>query len=242
MRPTQLAVCFALALALAVPLGAIQSPATVKSAAQVAGVTPVGTGFVPSRDGYLFPNRKPGDSVIIRASREAGLTGKCGGIAFGALDHFYGGTDPEETRTAGLERFLSARSVDSILANGVRFVEWTLRPDLGAAGTLAQSREGELPRLGRALADGPQPLGLIGGRTLAELNRNHQVVAYAIERPSERLAVVRLYDPNLPGADDVSLVVDLVDERAPIVEYRGQSPIKLWRGLFLERYSSKLER
>jgi hypothetical protein len=61
------------------------------------------------------------------------------------------------------------------------------------------------------------PLGLVMIKSLlpTDLGHNHQVLAYAYRLEGGR-ATIWVYDPNSPGADDVTLSFDLSDASNPI--------------------------
>ena len=197
--------------------------------------------------GFSLPNRRPGEGRLLELARDLGVSGRCGGLAFAALDYYFAdaarGATPstaEEPVNDRLSLYLERRSLESIVANGGRFVHWTLVPEERAwwsgAGLGIRTRAEELPVLCELLRDGPVPLGLVRATRLTEMRRNHQVVAYAVEMPSESLAVVRVYDPNHPLADDVRIVVPLGATAGAIHQYRGDRLVKTWRGFFVERY------
>jgi hypothetical protein len=81
----------------------------------------------------------------------------------------------------------------------------------------------------------PVPLGLIAPNPLRGIGLNHQVVAYGAERSADGL-LIRIYDPNIPRRDDVTLFVTWSGD-VPIVERRGEQQIAEWRALFVERYA-----
>lgn len=193
----------------------------------------IDTGYRPSVDGYSFKNSfsRPDDNWLVKLGG-----GRCGGMAYASLDHFYAdGTPGSKTGDGAL---IARRNIDSLVGNGARFVLWTAWSTItgGAHDVTTLTRREELPQLAAALADGPVPLGLIRTQQLAEMKRNHQVVAYRMESDGD-VARIWIYDPNHPQADDVVLEVPLSQAGAPIVSMRGTAPYAAWRGLFLERYA-----
>lgn len=199
------------------------------------------TGFRPSAHGYPFTNTWRDTVLGVFASR-----GRCGGMVFSALDRFLAGdtsggpdsADGHPRHDSALSRQIWRRQVESLAVGlGVnlrRFVIHTLvagRVPLRIG--IAARREARA--LVASLAEGrPAPLGLIAMSGLLSPFRNHQVLAYAAEVEADRL-VLRIYDPNLPDRDDVTLEVSLVEPR-PIVQRAGARRTE-WRSAFLERYS-----
>lgn len=226
----------AAAVACAVVVAVLASPASEPRKAQAfPAFSVVTTAFLPSVHGYDFRNPRPPEG----ASRLARmLSGRCGGMTYGSLDHFSAGSAPP--RGPADDGYLVERSAASLLGNGARFLLWSVLPD--ARTSLLSPGVGELtiaeevPALADALRSGPVPLGLVRARSLSEVGRNHQVVAYAIRRSGDR-AIISVYDSCQPGADDVTLDVDLTDPAAPIIERAGEWEVARWRGLFVERYS-----
>ena len=199
------------------------------------------TGFRPSVHGYPFRNTWRDAVFGVFTSR-----GRCGGMVFASLDRFLTDVGPDISEdTAGhplhdsaLSRYIWRRQVES-LATGFgtnlwRFVVHTLvagRVPL-RIGIAAHREARELVDL---IAEGrPAPLGLVATSGLLSPFRNHQVLAYAAEMEADVL-VLRIYDPNLPQRDDVTLEVSL-SEPGLLVERVGARRTE-WRSAFLERYS-----
>jgi hypothetical protein len=63
----------------------------------------------------------------------------------------------------------------------------------------------------------PVPLGLVRtkSRNPFDLKHNHQVLAYGYELMDE-VATLRIYDPNLPDRDDVTLSFLVADPTRPV--------------------------
>lgn len=202
--------------------------------------------YLPSRNGFSVYNRKAGEDVLVSSLRRFGLTGQCGGLTFASIDHFAAGSlppvaeRPHELTETALVRYLSLRSAASLAGNGARFLLWTLKPDVSTRwkgrGVGDLTRQEEVPRLEAALREGPVPLGLVRARSLPAVGSNHQAVAFAVEWPEPGLALVRLYDPNQPMADNVYLRVEMRKPQRPVVLYRGMRRVKEYRGFFVERY------
>jgi len=209
--------------------------------------------FLPSRNGFAFPNAW--DDQVVRLTVRGkpftiSLQGRCGGMAFAALDYYRIGIDAfdlasrtmPDTRSP-LARYLLRRQFTTLAggmgANMARFVAWTYRPTGGPSGAAALTRGREAGAVLAAMVAGnPAPVGLVTADRLSGMGLNHQVVACASETSARGLRV-NVYDPNFPGRDDVWLEFDWEGD-APITEYVGGTARKLWRGMFVERYRPML--
>jgi hypothetical protein len=201
------------------------------------------TGLLPSDDGFGFANTWHDMLFGVIASR-----GRCGGMVFAALDAFAAGVPlPESARQpvrpghdSAVARWVWRRQVDSVLTHGganlLHFARFTYLPTAHELGIGPATRR-DLVRLFDLLRSGrPAPLGMVSGLGLPHMARNHQVLAYAAEFGDDDV-VVRVYDPNLPRRDDVTLEVPF-DPAAPVVE-RWAKRRKPWRGFFVEDYRPK---
>jgi hypothetical protein len=212
--------------------------------------TTLETTFVPSVHGMPFPNTWETvlfDADVAGRQVKLALRGFCGGMSFLALDlHRSGLEAPGEPvgelpeRRSPLARYIWRRQIDSLadgLAQNMRgFVKSSYSPRTGPIGSATLTRTRELGNVLVALtAKRPVPLGLIAPNPLRGIGLNHQVVGYGAERSADGL-LIRIYDPNIPRRDDVTLFVTWSGD-APIVERRGEQQIAEWRALFVERYA-----
>ncbi len=181
--------------------------------------------FLPSTHGFRFINTFPGYFLPFSApafltSRKVSASyGLCGGMCAAACDYALAGASIPPTEHVPhtgtrLQRYLFERQIDSFGGLGqhiLKVAHWTSLPDdtpLGVQRRTADELVSIRPRLeDRNLV----VLALIyeRARSLDELGRlifnNHQVLAYACQsREGGRLSI-RVYDPNLPGRDDVVL-------------------------------------
>ncbi len=206
----------------------------------MSGAVVLDTGFRPSRHGFGFANAWHDLLLGVVRSR-----GRCGGMVFAALDAFSAGAPlPPDSSSTGLPahdsalaRWIWRRQADSVATavgeNLWRFVALTYLPTWASGGAGPVARR-ELLRVFDLLRSGrPAALGLVAAVGLTTFGRNHQVLAYAAEFGDDRV-LIRVYDPNHPRRDDVTIEVVLM-ERAPAVERIGSRAI-VWRGLFVERY------
>jgi hypothetical protein len=191
--------------------------------------------FLPSTSGFRFPNAFPrvplrwiGIPDVIRVPIGDASNGLCGGMAFAARDYFERGTPPPpDTDPPGegpLFDYLVARLFDSfdLPLGPTRYLE-LMNPLLGDAetvwsrlglaphGRVRRMARDEWPRIRADIDSGhPCPLGLVRVTSTdpLDLKGNHQVLAYGYELDANRLAL-RLYDPNRPGRDDVTISLDM---------------------------------
>ncbi len=191
-------------------------------------------GFLPSVHGLRFANRfPPGPTLTLGPfdPRRAGFgdasAGLCGGMALTTRDLFearisvpWDGDPPAN----GSPRFraLVRRQVESLdwLRVPLRYFDLqAFRPDpptglaarLGREPARVDALLREWPRI-RAEIDGGHPavVGLVraSGPSPWLLTGNHQVLAFAYEA-HEGSITIRVYDPNHPGRDDVTLEVSI---------------------------------
>ena len=182
-------------------------------------------GFLPSTHGFHFANAWPHGPTVRFGRldpRWLGIgdaaDGLCGGMVYTAADLFAAGVPvpvDREPFASGSPQFraIVRRQVESLYWLTVPFRYW-LRSALGGSfgGDRARSTyEREWPKA-KALLDGSRPalLGLI--RTASPdprtLTLNHQVMAYGYAEDG-RGVTLRLYDPNWPDRDDVTIRIHL---------------------------------
>ncbi len=198
-------------------------------------VVKVVPGFLPSVYGLRFANSfPPGPTVRFGPfdTRFLGFgdasAGLCGGMALTARDLFEADvpSPPDTTPPAnGSPRFdaLVRRQVESLdwFKVPLRFLDLqALRgdPPTGVAATLGREPARvsavlkEWPAIRAELDSGhPSVVGLVrsADSSPAALTKNHQVLAFGYEETPTSI-VIRVYDPNHPGMDDVELRVDIL--------------------------------
>jgi hypothetical protein len=199
-------------------------------------------GFLPSTSGFRFANSFP--HVPVRRIGIPGLVsvpigdasnGLCGGMAFAARDYFEAKRPPPQDTTAPGEGPLFDYLVDRLFDSfdlplgPARYLQ--LMSPLMPDGDSALTRFGlaphgrawrmiveEWPKIRTDLDAGlPSSLGLVRVRSTnpIDLKQDHQVLAYGYELDGDALTL-RLYDPNLPGRDDVSLGLSLAAPTRPV--------------------------
>jgi len=179
-------------------------------------------GFVPSVNGLHFSNRwEPGPTVRIGIidPRVVGVgdakDGLCGGMCWYVRERFEAGLPIPADRVApanGSPLFLSIvrRQILSLRWLTVPWRFWraaSMSPAALARATLT----GEWPKTRRELDAGRlAQVGLIRhhGWSPFQLSRDHQVLAWGYSTdPGSGSITFRLYDPNWPDRDDVTVTL-----------------------------------
>lgn len=234
MRKTRFPLISAIVAMLLLAVGLVGwTPPTIAVPATPSAVRSVSTRFTASRNGFPFINHAGAEPGTFLYNVFYGL---CGGMTYAALDYFHQGVLPP---AKGIDRFLLVRDAQSLVANADSFVLWTLAGDTaspkGGLGVGTATRQTSVPELAQELRNGPVPLGLVKARTLRDVWRNHQVLAYSLERRGSSI-VIGIYDPNHPRADHATLSLDL-RKTGPVIQTDSGQTVDAWRGFFLERYS-----
>jgi len=200
------------------------------------------------RFGFQFSNRFRNVIAELPGGRKIELNGRCGGMTFASLDHFFAGRLAPSVRPADLPADTGVPPDGSPLADYImrrhyhslaipamlNVFLWTVLPDRStffARGVHERTVYEELPRLRQAIDQGrPVPLVLIHARDLANIGLNHQVVAYGYDVEAGGMKVY-LYDCNHPG-EESTLVSDGVTpgftQTCPSRQCSEQ-----WRGFFV---------
>ena len=221
------------------------------------------TTFLPSTHGFRFSNSDwpnvPLEEIELPLGGRIPIgdagNGLCGGMTFAARDYVASGLPvPNLAEAPGdgpLYDYVVHRLIDSFhLPSGVgRYFDWMNRPDrdgglpipgLHRRGVRSLTVLEELPQVLTEIDHrGTSCLGLVVARGLdpRDLGRNHQVLAYGYRR-SGRHVSVRVYDPNDPGDDTVTLHLrtDRTGRELP-VEYDGSGDMVV-RGFFRVGYAA----
>jgi hypothetical protein len=198
-------------------------------------------GFLPSTSGFRFANDFPhvpvryvGIPGLIRIPIGDASNGLCGGMAFAARDYFEKHRPPPEDTTAPgagpLFEFLCDRLFDSfdLPVGPARYLElmspllsdgetvWS-RIGIGPHGRVWQTVRDAWPKVRADIDAGhPSALGLIKVKSSdpRQLKHDHQVLAYGYDL-KDGIVKLRLYDPNQPGRDDVTLSLSVADPSRP---------------------------
>jgi hypothetical protein len=177
-------------------------------------------GFLPSTHGLHFANRFPPGPTLrlgpldprwIGIGDAAG--GLCGGMATLVRERF------EAHQPIAPDRVVPANGsplFQALVRRQVKSLEWFRTPIgfwwIGAFGpdrTVHRARAIEWPRIRATIAGGR--LAMIGlvrhqGLDPRNLSKSHQVLGYGYTIDGDTITV-RLYDPNWPDRDDVSIIM-----------------------------------
>ena len=221
-------------------------------------------GFLPSTSGFRFANafphvpvRRIGIPGVVSLPIGDASNGLCGGMAFAARDYFEAERPPPEETTApgagSLFDYLVERLFDSfdlplgparylalmspLLSDGETI--WS-RVGLAPHGRAWQAVRDEWPKIRADIDAGhPSPLGIVKVKSSdpRQLKHDHQVLAYGYDLHGEILKL-RLYDPNQPGRDDVTLSLCIADPSRAIA-IATSPPTGPVYALFRVRYEPK---
>ena len=182
--------------------------------------TRVVSGFLPSTHGLRFPNQFPAGPTVRLGPldpRRLGFGdaahGLCGGMCVFVRRRFENGQAVPDAGTVpanGSELFrgLVREQVRSLRVGRVPVRFWRMAA-ASPATRLRRTRTGEWPRIQGAIDDGRLAVvGLIRvqARNPLRLTGNHQVLAYGYELDGTAIRL-RVYDPNWPGRDAVTVPV-----------------------------------
>jgi len=178
-------------------------------------------GFLPSTNGFHFANRfAPGPTVKIGPldPRLVGIgdasAGLCGGMAWYVRERFAEGRPIPPSTEAPVNGSPLFRA---IVRRQVRSLRWFLTPlrfwwagVIGPKRALRSTRYGVWPGIRRSIDDGRlSVVGLVRHRGASPwaMTDSHQVLVFAYEAADTGVAL-RIYDPNWPDRDHVTLTLD----------------------------------
>jgi hypothetical protein len=181
-------------------------------------------GFLPSTHGLRFANRfPPGPTLRLGPidPRWIGVgdasAGLCGGMSWFVRERFEAGLgvpldSGAPANGSPLFRALVRRQVLSLdwMRTPLRF--WWMGA-MGSERALRRTWDVEWPRIRADIDDGRLAMvGLVrhSGLNPLHLTQSHQVLAYAYETAGEA-ATLRIYDPNWPGRDEVSIAISATE-------------------------------
>ncbi len=229
-----------------------------------------GVEFLPSTHGFRFANSFPGyflpfsPPAFMSSGKVSSKYGLCGGMCAAAYDYALASRPIPATvevpkQGTRLHRYLFRRQMDSLggfAQEAVTVAHWTSLPDDTLLGTWRRTAD-EFWRICQKLDQkNLVVLALIYAHatSLRELSSliftNHQVLAYAYQVGSNNVVTINVYDPNLPGRDDVvirGVPVQLGEESAnsgtaivtglQSTELVGNTNYREVRGFFAMPYS-----
>lgn len=209
--------------------------------------------FDPAVHGFAFPNAFVNEVLTLPNGAKITTAGRCGGMAYAALDYFLAGQPVPRWRSDlwapsrvppdsnWLAQLFTQRLHDSFFTgSAAKFVTWSMHSDDETwvfKGVTRWTKEEELPRVMKSIDAGrPVVLGLVVARSLADIGDNHQVVAYGYEQDrSTGRTTVTIHDNNTPGRP-VTLTSD--KDQHDWTASNGHP----WRGFFVQDYTPKRPR
>ena len=218
------------------------SPNTYRQTARV--------GFDPKVHGFRFKNAFVNNVATIPGHGQVTTRGRCGGMAYAALDYFLAGVPvpgqlPDHFAPGKvppdrhwLADYIYSRLMNSFFTgSAIKFAEWTVHSDHETwfyKGVTRWTKEEQFPLLRSRLNGGrPAVLGLIQATNLGSIGDNHQVVAYGYEsHGAAGTQTVFIYDNNHPGKE-----VTLSSERGN--PHWVASTGEVWRGFFVQDYGHR---
>lgn len=205
--------------------------------------------FDPHQHGFHFDNQFVNNIATIPGFGQIQTFGRCGGMAYAALDYYFAGIPVPAYRGSSfspssvppdehwLADYIYQRLMNSFFnGSALRFPEWTVHSDHATwfyKGVTRWTKEDEFPKLQAAIDSGtPVVLGLIGAQNLGDVgNKNHQVVAYGYERHPQAGMTVFIYDNVSPDSE----VVLSSDAGNP--HFSASNRGEAWRGFFVHDYA-----
>ena len=206
--------------------------------------------FDPATHGFAFPNAFVNEVLTLPNGAKITTAGRCGGMAYAALDYFLAGQPVPRWRSDlwapgrvppdshWLAQLFTQRLRDSFFTgSAAKFVTWSMHSDDETwvfKGVTRWTKEEELPRIMRSIDAGrPVVLGLVVARSLAAIGDNHQVIAYGYEQDrSTGRVTITIHDNNTPGRP-VTLTSE--KDQHDWTASNGHP----WRGFFVQDYTRK---
>ena len=203
------------------------------------------TDFQPATHGFAFANNFT-NKVSIAGIPITETRGRCGGMAFAALDLWHNRLGVPTNTTLPADGTLVAdyiywRLIDSIRDNWFQYFHFMRTPDhptvVNGIGVARATREEQLPKL-KALLDAgvPQPLGLSQATALDQFGNDHQVVAYGYEEQGPETCIF-IWDNNHPLVESMLRFKTAYDPGDHAVRHSDGSQ---WRGWFVSAYSPQV--
>jgi hypothetical protein len=191
--------------------------------------------FEPARDGFHYVIAKlPGFGTI-----ETG--GRCGGMAYAALDYWFNGRLPIPAAQALpadgtiMADYVYRRLFDTYqVPSAINFITWTLAGDgenFFHKGVTRWTKEGEFPKLRAMIDQGkPQVLGLVKVTDLRQIGEDHQLVGYGYEDDGKGNLTAYVWDNRYPD-EEARLTTTAKSPHWTLSEGNEE-----WRGWFIQGY------
>ncbi len=207
----------------------------------------VRTSFNAVHHGFKFSNSFINHVISVPALGIDFTTGgRCGGMAFAALDYWHHRLAiPEDSSLPVDETLVSTyiydRLINSIVANAFKFFHFMRTPDhptwINGIGVARATREEEFPKLQQLIDQGqPCALGLTRARDVGGFGNDHQVVAYGYE-VGDPYSTVLIYDNRAPNLEHRLIFKTVYD---PAEREIQNSYGDVWRGFFVESYAPQV--
>ena len=192
--------------------------------------------FRPSVHGFKFTNFFTLPPAITSPLSRLGIAvgsgayGLCGGMSFLAADfHSFGMAVPTTSTVppigSPIYNKLLKRQLDSLKlttigldfgAPALKFWEWMGLPDTGR-GSVAQKTALEVATINRILRSSRFAVfGLVLVNRSGSLTENHQILAYCLTQRTPLNFVYKIYDPNHPLRNDITIEVQIVGGEARV--------------------------
>ena len=212
--------------------------------------------FDPKEHGFHFPNKFVNRVATIPGYGDVPTRGRCGGMAYAALDYYFAGIPIPSYTGANfapsrvppdshwLADYIYIRLMNSFFTPAAsKFIEWTKQSDHETwflKGVARWTKEEEFPKLRQRIDSGtPVALGLVGATQLANIgNKNHQVVAYGYDfAPDTGFMRVYVYDNNSPDQEVTLTSTPGNPHWDASNDYDIDDVPPPWRGFFVHDYS-----
>ena len=205
------------------------------------------TDFTPMKHGFHFGNDFV-NKIISTSFGKIESKGRCGGMAYAALDYFFSGIPVPSHENKDfpngnyppdgslLSDYIYERTINSLFTlYSFKFFDWTVQKDNEKSmrkSVAYKTKVEEFSKLKKSIDMGkPVVIGLIGARKATDITKNHQVVAYGYESDPDGIKVY-IYDSNYPNME-VTLESSCHD--CNFKSSTGQE----WRGFFVQEYHAK---
>ena len=225
-------------------------------------------GFLPSASGFKFPNKWNDFGYPIPALNDIPVIGDikfgdasnglCGGMVFAVRDYYEARVPIPPTTIVPnnaddpltkyiIDRLLASLDLDDVtmyikLMNPVYAdTDENIFNQLGEEGRAYVTIKEEFPMIKNDIDNGhPCPIGLIRIKSLnpGDLGHNHQVMVYGYRLTGSNV-ILRIYDPNYPSDDSITMNLSLASTGEPVhADYSVQDGKPIY-ALFRTNYENR---